>query len=156
MCIAYTVKSMKIILIWKISIRILPRFLRGLILLNNLKLKIMVPKALTPRAWISLLRSQGIEQIDREESSSILSIVDSCAECGCSCPGPCTPADCSCAVSGLQCCVETADTGPCKCAGKACYNQEGRRLFDSMQVDMHFITTIIGKGGGMNITEDAL
>ena len=108
-------------------------------------------KAMNPKSRISILRSHGIPQIDRAETYSNLSILSSREECGCSCPGPCYPSSCSCAASGLQCCVETAG-GPCKCAGKECYNQEGRRVFDTRQVDMHFITTIMDKGGGMLIT----
>ena len=103
--------------------------------------------SLTPKARISLLRSSGINQIDLRESSSLPS------SSGCSCPGPCCPRTCSCALEGVQCCVETTE-GPCTCAGKGCFNQEGRRVYDNMQVDMHFIITLMDKGGGMKIGED--
>lgn len=103
-------------------------------------------KPLTPKARSALLRSHGIVQLDRSESSSILSIRSSRDECGCSCPGPCYPSSCSCAANGVQCCVET--TGfPCKCGDRECYNPQGRRVFDRMEVDMHFIiTTMASKG----------
>ena len=110
-------------------------------------------KPLNPKARSSLLRSHGILHLDRAESSSILSIRSSREECGCSCPGPCYPSSCTCAASGVQCCVET-DSFPCKCGDKECHNQMGRRVFDRMEVDMHFIITIMDRGGVMDIREE--
>ena len=105
-------------------------------------------KSLTHKARISLLRSHGIHQIDFSESSTLPS------SSGCSCAGPCYPRSCSCAREGVQCCVETHE-GPCKCAGNGCFNQEGRRVYDTLQVDIHFIITLMDKGGGMKLEENS-
>ena len=97
---------------------------------------------LPPKARIAILRSHGVLQLEREDSSENQTILASREECGCFCIGICVPESCSCSMAGIECCVETSN-GPCGCAGDVCSNQYGRRTFNREEVDIHLVSTIL-------------
>jgi len=101
-------------------------------------------KPLSLSARLSLLRSHGILQIDRGESSDIERVQASRAtQSGCSCSGPCLPQSCSCAVNQVQCEMDT-EGFPCKCSQASCCNPHGRRVFNRKEVDRHRWTQVDG------------
>merc|ERR1712107_881077 len=72
-------------------------------------------KPLSMSARVSLLRSHGILQIDREESADIEKLQTSRAnESGCNCVGSCLPETCSCFINQVECEVDS-EGFPCKC-----------------------------------------
>ena len=50
---------------------------------------------------VSLLRSHGILNIDREEAEEIKIIRESRETCGCSCKGHCLPESCECVMNDI-------------------------------------------------------
>jgi len=95
-------------------------------------------KPLSMSARVSLLRSHGILQIDREESADIEKLQTSRAnESGCNCVGSCLPETCSCFINQVECEVDS-EGFPCKCDSHTnCHNPLGRRFFNRKEVDMH-------------------
>merc|ERR1712107_955000 len=95
-------------------------------------------KPLSMSARVSLLRSHGILQIDREESADIEKLQTSRAnESGCNCVGSCLPETCSCFINQVECEVDS-EGFPCKCDSHSnCHNPLGRRFFNRKEVDMH-------------------
>lgn len=56
---------------------------------------------LSSKARVSLLRSHGILNIDREEAEEIKTIRESRETCGCSCKGHCLPESCECVMNDI-------------------------------------------------------
>jgi len=110
-------------------------------------------RGLTPlnsKARFSLLKSYGILNIDKVEAEEIRNIRESREQCGCSCRGDCKPESCECARNGIECQVERLGF-PCKC-GVGCKNPNGRKVFDEMEVSLHFINTMMNMKGVLDIS----
>jgi len=110
-------------------------------------------RGLTPlnsKARFSLLKSYGILNIDKVEAEEIRNIRESREQCGCSCRGDCKPESCECARNGIECQVERIGF-PCKC-GVGCKNPNGRKVFDEMEVSLHFINTMMNMKGVLDIS----
>jgi len=110
-------------------------------------------RGLTPlnsKARFSLLKSYGILNIDKVEAEEIRNIRESREQCGCSCRGDCKPETCECAKNGIECQVERLGF-PCKC-GVGCKNPHGRKVFDEMEVSLHFINTMMNMKGVLDIS----
>jgi len=105
---------------------------------------------LNSKARFSLLKSYGILNIDKVEAEEIRNIRESREQCGCSCRGDCKPESCECAKNGIKCQVERLGF-PCRC-GVGCKNPHGRKVFDEMEVSLHFINTMMNMKGVLDIS----
>ena len=90
---------------------------------------------------INLLNDNGVTSIDRTEAEDIRLIRDSWRRCGCSCVDTCRPNTCECAINEIECQVEN-DGFPFSCS-KKCKNPYGRQTFDEIEVQLHFIQTML-------------
>jgi len=96
---------------------------------------------ISSRARKTLLKKDGIKELDTMEALEAKFLRESRMEVGCSCSGECKPGVCECVEAGIQC-QEERRGFPCSCS-VGCTNPAGIKRFDPTAVKMHLIQTML-------------
>jgi len=104
---------------------------------------------ISSRARKTLLKKDGIKELDTMEALETKFLRESRMEVGCSCSGECKPGVCECVEAGIQC-QEERSGFPCSCS-VGCTNPAGIKRFDPTAVKMHLIQTMLEIQGALDI-----